>query len=174
MTDEALTDPTADPAADEALAADELMPADFDLASWLAGVQPERTSVAIYGRPDLMARIEELTQLPEVRKFAGDGELERLRAELHASRVVFTIEGRTPTHLEERSAQLVAQGLERGLELNLALLAEQIISPRITPEQLRKLWEVRDKDVDALVTAAHRLNNNRPEIGPRFLPAASD
>ena len=150
---------------------------EFDLAAWISGVQPVRRRVTIYGRGDLQAEIDELSRAEALARGADrerlEGRLVELTAELQGSGVVFEIEGRTST-----AVTTVAKALRDGgvpdEDIDLGLLAAQIVSPQVTLEQLRDLRAKREADVLHLASVAADANSRPVALDPRFLPAASD
>ncbi|HHU10589.1 MAG TPA: hypothetical protein GXZ60_11330 [Intrasporangiaceae bacterium] len=155
----------------------DLDPKGFDLAAWISGVQPVRRRVTVYGRGDLQAEIDELSRAEALARGADRKRLEErlveLTAELQDSGVVFEIEGRTST-----AVTTVAKALRDGgvpdEDIDLGLLAAQIVAPQVTLEQLRDLRAKREADVLRLASVAADANSRPVALDPRFLPAASD
>lgn len=151
-------------------------PADFDVDSWLAGVRPTRRSVLLYDRADLLARLDTLAthieSLPD-----GDeadeliDEFDRVKAEFTDGRW-FTVEGRSKEwEAEFRREELTRLGVKRGSEgsarqrtkVLLAQLAEQIVDPPVTAEQLEQLNEANAGELNKLVVAMTFANNQVAE-----------
>ena len=59
-------------------------------------------------------------------------------------------------------------------DIDLGLLAAQIVAPQVTLEQLRDLRAKREADVLHLASVAADANSRPVALDPRFLPAASD
>ena len=160
---------------DEAYAPD---PATFDLIGWLAGVQPIRKSVTIYGAGHLQARIDELSEheaslpAPSPEWGLARAELVDLTARLQASALVVTVEARTASWVASRAENLKASGLDDD-SVNLALIAEQIVSPPMTAQQLRTLRDAREADVARIMNVAVAANTRPIVLDPRFLRGAS-
>lgn len=152
-------------------------PDTFDLAGWLAGVQPTRRRVTIYGRGDLQAEIDELSAAEAVARGAEQKRLAvrlaELTAELQASAMTFEIEGRTSTWVAKVADELRKNGVPAE-EVDLGLLAAQIVSPAVTIDQIKALREVREADVLRLVDAVVNANSRPVGLDPRFLRGASD
>lgn len=150
---------------------------EFDLAAWISGVQPVRRRVTIYGRGDLQAQIDELSQaealaLGEEREQL-EAELVALTAELRASGVTFEIEGRTSTAVQGVAKALREEGVADE-DIDLGLIAAQCVSPAVTLEDLRTLRSVREADVLRLSNVVVDANTRPVTLDPRFLRAASD
>lgn len=154
-----------------------LTPETFDLASWIGGVNPVRRRVTIYGRGDLQAEIDELADAEALARGAErerlDARLVEVTAELKASAMVFEIEGRTSTAVTALAEELKKEGVPDG-DLDLGLLAGQIVSPLVTLEQLVVLRSLREADVLRMANVAATANSRPVTLDPRFLPAASD
>lgn len=160
-------------------------PADFDFAGWLAGFRATRRSVKLYGRADLIGEAERLLADGDT-----DGASKALDA-FEASGVWFTV--------EQRSAEWVSE-LRRGMakakrwklddednpvhdddsvqyhrnrEMNLGQLAQQVVSPQVTAEQLAQMAESNENEVAKLLVCVNLANRQLGESAG-FLQRLSD
>lgn len=171
--DESIGEATGKSVADEGVGGVE----SFDFAAWLAGVTPVRRRLTIYGRGDLQAEIDELSQA-EALALGAEREalverLVKLTAELKASAITIEVEGRTSTWVTKMAAELREAGVE-GEDIDFALIAAQSVSPRLTVDQVRALRETREAEVLRLANVVADANNRVVTLDPRFLHAASD
>lgn len=156
---------------------DALTPEGFDLAAWISGVQPVRRRVTIYGRGDLQAQIDELSQAEALARGAErellEAELVDLTEQLKASAMVFEIEGRTSTAVMNIAKALREEGVPDE-DIDLGLITAQCVNPPITLDQVRALRSKREADVLRLASVVADANNRPVTLDPRFLRAASD
>ncbi len=167
-----------------------LNPATFDFAAWVAGASPVRRSVKIYARGDLLARIDELADaLTIAQEAAKDAEaslddvasvaeiteaLDQARADLVASGLRVTIEGRSETALAASEKRARKAGATDKVTIWLHQLAEQIVSPAgVTADALIALREKSEPQVRKLLTAWTMANNQPPAVDAPFSPASS-
>jgi hypothetical protein len=133
----------------------------FDVDAWLDEAQPPTRAVKVYGRGDLVARLQQLAvedvdQAPAVRddRLAGpaptrvDDEAERLRAELEASALTIVVRGlldserfREEDSIREahglKPSQPISNAMNEDLELRWVNLA--CIDPSLSVEQAERL-----------------------------------
>ena len=175
-------------------------PQSFDFGAWLAGARPKRRSVRIYQRPDLLARIDQIrievddiTDEQDPRVADLSAEYADVVAEIRDSSLVVTLEKRTTEWVRHYRKQVCKRlGVKSNkdgdpvvsdeesdvmVQVNVAQLAEQIIHPPVSADQLMRLREVNEEAVGQLATAMHSLNLDRtPSIveSPDFLRRRSD
>lgn len=150
-------------------------PEDFDVSAWLGGVRPTRRAVRLYGRADVLARMDEIVSLvnnlPDGEEVdALIDEFEELKTQYHDGRT-FVVEGRSPEWVEHfQRAALDAMGVKKGdggrgqrVQVLLAQLADQIVIPQVTVEQLAKLNEANAGELNKLVVAMTFANNQLGE-----------
>ena len=142
---------------------------DFDFGSWLAGVRPTRRAVQLYARGDLVARLDELEgRIDAATDDEADDlleEFERLRAEFRDGRW-FIVEARSPEWVEEYRKRHTGKGKisEAGqVQILIGQLAEQIVQPRVTAEQLSTLYDRNPGELNKLVVAMTFANNQVAE-----------
>lgn len=154
----------------------------FDFESWLQGARSPRTSVRVFQRPDLQAELDRITA--EVDGLSSDapdevvdrlaGDFERVKAEMVESAVDFVIEKRSSEWVKNfRIAECEALGTKHDagdpvdnegamVAVNLAQLAEQIVEPKVSAQQLARLYEVHEVAVIRLASAMHLMNKSLP------------
>lgn len=142
---------------------------DFDFGSWLAGVRPTRRAVQLYARGDLVARLDELEGRIDA---ATDDEVdelleefERLRAEFRDGRW-FIVEARSPEWVEEYRKRATGKGKlsDAGrIRIVVGQLAEQIVQPQVSAEQLAVLYDRNPGELNKLVVAMTFANNQVAE-----------
>lgn len=142
---------------------------DFDFGAWLSGVRPTRRAVQLYARGDLVARLDELEGRIDA---ATDDEVdelleefERLRAEFRDGRW-FIVEARSPEWVEEYRKRHTGKGKvsEAGqARILIGQLAEQIVQPQVTAEQLSTLYDRNPGELNKLVVAMTFANNQVAE-----------
>lgn len=150
-------------------------PADFDVDSWLAGVRRPRRAVVLYQRADLLARMDEIVAQIEALPDGDEvdaliDEYEELRDEFKQGRT-FVVEGRSQEWVAEfRKRRLAAMGVRKGEgdrdQKRAALLdqlAEQIVTPHVTAEQLDRLEDVANGELMKLVVAMEFANQQVAE-----------
>lgn len=115
---------------------------DFDLDAWIDGTLRPTVSVEVYGKAGLKGRIQRLdadlraaTDPAQQRALAQ--QVEDLRADMEASRRVFTLAGIDDERVEAISKAHADDPDE--LAAPFAILAEQTVDPKLTVAQLRKL-----------------------------------
>lgn len=152
---------------------------DFDLESWIAGVQPTTKAVLLYGRADLIADMDEVERklriARESEKGHADapmgapdeveqlqGELEDLLDALQRSGVMFRVQGRSDAWRQEIHDRIEKEAKRSRLytrdqideEIALAQLAGAVTAPAgITIDHLKKLQNVSEAQVKMLLVA---------------------
>jgi hypothetical protein len=162
-------------------------PQDFDFDAWLEGAERPERAVTVYQRASLIADLDAL----EAQIIAADedgedvdgpsvgGGVGKLRAEyaklarqFHESALTFRVQGRD----EAQKAELVkanGDAVKRG-EFGYVVLADAIMSPRVTAEQLKRLAEkVGEVQFNQLAVAYQKASNDIPAVSADFLPKRS-
>ena len=150
-------------------------PEDFDVASWLGGVRPTRRAVRLYGRADVLGRMEEIAGMVELVDDPGEllDEFDALKDAFEASSRWFVVEARSAEWVEDfRRVARQRYGLGKRdtiterhqVAILLAQLAEQIVSPTgVTPEHLERLHETNAGELNKLVVAMTMANEHVAE-----------
>jgi hypothetical protein len=128
---------------------------EFDVDAWLTEAKPPQRAVVVYGRGDLLSRLQaieaELKAAPDDGpRMAGDPrrkEMRRLREEIDASRRVLHVRGLLEserTALDARHRKPTDDGEGRvdleGYETDAYALA--LVDPVMTPDQVRMMHAV--------------------------------
>lgn len=183
MTDETLGDTTTEEVDDDALGADvtdvtpETTPEDFDFDEFVSGVRPGRRAVRVYGRPDLMAELEQIKFRAEQ---LGDDDTEdatdlmeqfrEVTRQIKDSSRVFVVEARSDARTKVLMKQIGPEPGNKATrderdewnsELALLRLADAIITPsKVSVESLRKLREANEPEFGKLLGAFHETITN--------------
>lgn len=147
---------------------------EFDFAAWVKGAKPVTRSVVLYSRPDLLARIDEITELePHLSRAdtkPAREEAKALTAQLLASAIALRIEGKNEWWLDNFRKQLVEEGVTDTVEGSLRQLAAQTVSPEgVTYELLKEFSEVGDRQLAAALNRMREANEQIVPISARFL-----
>lgn len=146
-------------------------PEEFDFAAWLAGVRPTRRAVKLYARADVLARMEEISQLVEDADDEQAGalvdEFDALKAAFENSGRWFVVEARSSEWVEDfRRVYKRDHGIKgepgdrQRIAIILAQLAEQIVSPAgVTAEMLERLHDTNAGELNKLVVAVTMAND---------------
>ena len=149
---------------------------DFDFDAWLAGVRPTRRSVKLYGRADLIGRMEEIAA--QIEDAVGDDaedlidEFETAKDAFDASARWFVVEARSPEWVDDfHRTRARAIGIKKGepgerqkQQILLEQLAEQIVSPTgITPQALVTLLDRNAGELNKLIVAMTFANTSVAE-----------
>jgi hypothetical protein len=161
-------------------------PQDFDFDAWLEGAERPERAVTVYQKAGLIADLDRLAEQIENADETEDvdgpsmgGGVGKLRSEyaklakqFHDSALTFRVQGRD----EAQKAELVKankDAVERG-ELGYVVLADAITSPRVTPEQLKRLaGKVGEVQFNQLAVAYQKASNEIPAVSADFLPKRS-
>lgn len=195
---------------------------EFNLDNWLDGIQRTERSVTLYGRPDLLADIDELeaqqratSDIPEEDRAAGEStggklqeKIDALYLALDASKLVFRVsflDDQEQNAIEESAkADMKAEAdaaaaaarkeakekckrleitqpneintiarnmanaaadkvIER--EVSIRTIAAAVVSPRLSVEQVRKLYtKVGDSQIALLSRAYSRASVEAPQV----------
>jgi hypothetical protein len=117
----------------------------FDFDGWLEDATRLRRSVLIYKRPDLIARLDEISQSMETARTVGLNvgeyidEWEVVAQHFADSALRVTFEHRTEEEVKAVIASCVGSDLE---EQQAALLADSVVDPVMSKEQALKLRSV--------------------------------
>lgn len=194
----------------------------FNLDDWLDGIQRTERSVTLYGRPDLLADIDELeaqqrqaAAIPEEDRAAGEStggklqeKIDALYIALDASKLVFrvsflddeeqnAIESQVKEDLKADADKAAAAARKEAREkckrldittandinlmartmanaaadaviqreVNIRTIAAAVVSPRLTVDQVRKLYtKVGDSQIALLSKAYSRASNEAPQV----------
>lgn len=163
----------------------EITPADFDFDAWLADAERPMRSVTVYQKASIVAdldalaeRIEAAELVPDEERSLGDVSPAKLRAEyaalaekFHASALVVRVQGLTRD--EQKELRETHEG-EDVQQLGRHALAQAIVSPKVTPEQVTKFNRaIGDAQFSRIVTAYNQASNEFPDVSADFLPKPS-
>jgi hypothetical protein len=195
---------------------------EFNLDNWLDGIQRTERSVTLYGRPDLLADIDELeaqqrqaAEIPEEDRAAGEStggklqeKIDALYMALDASKLVFRV-----SFLDDQEQQAIVDAVKADVkddadkaaaaarreakekcrrleittandintiartmslaaadavidrEVNIRTIAAAVVSPKLSVEQVRKLYtKVGDAQIALLSQAYTRASNEAPQV----------
>jgi hypothetical protein len=195
---------------------------DFNLDNWLDGVKRTERSVTLYGRPDLLADIDELEaqqrtigETPEEDRAMGEStggrlqeKIDSLYVALDASKLVFRV-----SFLDDQETDAISDAVKKELktdadtaaakarseakekcrrleitstteinalarnmanaaadavisrEVNIRTISAAVVSPKLTVEQVRKLYtRVGDAQIALLSMAYSRASNEAPQV----------
>ena len=157
-------------------------PRDFDVDAWIEDAERPTRSVTIYQKASLIADLDALAERIENAEdeevdgpSAGRGSLRsqyaKLAQQFHNSALTIRIEGRDER--EREAVVLRVPGLtprQRGA----VAIADAIISPKFTPEQLERLEEkIGEVQFSRIVSRFHEACGEMPEVSADFLPKRS-
>lgn len=195
---------------------------EFNLDNWLDGIQRTERSVTLYGRPDLLADIDELeaqqrqaAEIPEEDRAAGEStggklqeKIDALYVAVDASKLVFrvsflddeeqnAIESQVKTDLKAEADKAAADARKEAKEkckrleittandintvartmslaaadkviereVSIRTIAAAVVSPKLSVEQVRKLYtKVGDAQIKLLSMAYTRASNEAPQV----------
>lgn len=195
---------------------------EFNLDNWLDGIQRTERSVTLYGRPDLLADIDELeaqqrasADVPEEDRAAGEStggklqeKIDALYLELDASKLVFRVsflDDQEQNAIEESAKadmkadadaaaaaarkearekckrleitqaneiNTIARNMANAAadkvierEVSIRTIAAAVVSPKLTVEQVRKLYtKVGDSQISLLSRAYSRASVEAPQV----------
>lgn len=171
------------------------LPADFDLAAWIAGVQSTVRSCTLYARADLLAVIEDLERRIRIEEKAAEDEdsldggdvedlteqLESAYADFVGSGVTFKVQGRSADWLRDTEKRVSKSAEANGLSkddkaelVTLHQLADAIVEPSgVTVEMLRHLREVNDPQYRKLVSTFFQACSQAPAVSVPTSPSSS-
>ena len=155
-------------------------PEGFDLASWIAGFQPTRKACILYGRTDLMARLDRLTEeaslpgLPEGRKREILAEAEQALATLKESGVEFVVQT-MDVHRQKALLEELGHEKDRPVthEMECAFIAAHIVEPEgVTGRDIEALYAASSQQVEKLSRCIRKVDTVEPTITAPFSSAS--
>lgn len=150
---------------------------DFDIDAWLTEARPPQRAVTVYGRGDLVSRLQELTAQRKAdqseARLAGhplDPEISRVRAELDESRRVFHVRGLL---IEERNAlvekhttKTTTDGEETedfdGDAYETEAFSIALVSPKLTVSQAKQMHAAIGEGQWAAISGAVQAASQEP------------
>ena len=160
-------------------------PKDFDLDAWLDGADRPQRSVTVYQKAGLIAdldalaeRIEHAEAEEEVDGPSMGGGASSLRAEyaqlaqqFHDSALVIRVQG----HSEDEKDEIKAANADmNAADQGRVILADAMVSPRFTVEQVKKLERViGPAQFNAVLGAYYKASREAPVVSADFLPKSS-
>lgn len=160
-------------------------PQDFDFDAWLDGAERPERGVTVYQKAGLIAKLdrlgEQISNADEDAEVDGPsmaGGVGRLRAEyaataqaFHDSALHIRVQGRSDD--EKRELAAANLGTKPG-DLGYLILADAIVAPRITAEQLKRLDKKVGPSQFGLILEAYRAaSEDVPVVSADFLPRPS-
>jgi hypothetical protein len=160
-------------------------PQDFDFDKWLDDAERPERSVTVYQKSGLIADLDALAErianADETEDVDGPsmaGGVGQLRAEyaeiarqFHDSALTIRVQGLNED--EQVDLRKVHPDLEAS-DLGRVVMAEAITSPKITPEQVRKLEKaIGDAQFARIVSAYYQACKEIPVVSADFLPKPS-
>ena len=160
----------------------EVTPQDFDVDAWIADAERPARSVTVYQKAGLIADLDALAERIENEDAEevdgpsmGGGNLRAKYAELaqkfHDSALTFRIEGRDEA---EKLALVQANPGLTGTQMGYVVIADAILSPKVTPAQLEKLaGKLGSLQFDRIIARFHEACSEIPVVSADFLPKRS-
>ena len=157
-------------------------PQDFDLDAWLDDAERPQRSVTVYQKAGLIADLDALAERienaedeevdgPSAGGISLRSQYAKLAQQFHDSALTIRIEGRSERERED--VVLRVPGLtpdQRGA----VVLADAIVSPKFTPEQVEKLaGKLGEVQFSRIVTRFHEACGDIPAVSADFLPKSS-
>ena len=156
----------------------------FDLGAWLAGIRPSRRATTVYGRPDLLATIDVLSERVIEAEAARDnvavadltGQIREAREAMSASAVDVVVEASSE---QAQSDLREALGIKGGDDLSeeqvLGWIAAHIVAPAgFDVAALKALNAVSPRQVAKIGAAVRVANETAPAVPAPFSPASSN
>lgn len=163
----------------------DVTPQDFDLDAWIDGAERPARSVTVYQKAGLIADLdvlaEKITHADEDDEVDGpsmDGGAGKLRAEyaklaqqFHDSALTFRLTG----HDEEEKRDFADEHKDLSpTDLGRVVLADAIQSPRVTPDQLKRIAKkIGEVQFSLILKAYHQASEELPSVSADFLPKPS-
>lgn len=165
----------------------ELDPATFDVEAFLNGMLPARRAVRVYFKGHLAADMDRLADEIErcgdaAEREALSARAEALMAEFNAASVVVTVEARSAEAITARHKALAKMhgvtftkaGTFEGpddavCQVVFGQLAEQIVAPKMTGDQLARLYKFAPYEVSKIQTAARAAGTQALDDATRQL-----
>lgn len=164
-------------------------PQEFDLEAWIDGAERPRHSVTVYQRAGLIAELDALEARIENAELDESGQIyersigercesDKLRVEyaklaqqFHDSALTFTVQGHDTA---EKQAIADANPGLTAKELGYIVIADGIVSPKVTAEQLKRIEsKIGSAQFDQIPVAYHRASTEIPSVSADFLPKRS-
>jgi hypothetical protein len=164
-------------------------PQDFDFDAWLDGAERPERAVTVYQKANLIADLDVLAERIKNAEQDGDhqiderglgeqseiqklsAEYQRIAQQFHDSALTLRIAGHSETEKREFAK---ANPDAPPSELGGVILADAIRSPKITPEQVRRLEAKLGPAQFALIyTAYQQACTEVPVVSADFLPKPS-
>lgn len=159
-------------------------PQDFDIDAWLADAERPARSVTVYQKAGLIAELDALaTQIENAEGEEVDGPsmgggVGKLRAKyadlarkFHDSALTVKVQSLTN---QEQAELLKANGGGDQVDRGAVVLAEAIVSPKMTPAQVKRFNSVLgDAQFSRIMDAWHSACREAPEVSADFLPRRS-
>jgi hypothetical protein len=127
---------------------------DFDVDAWLTEARPPQRAVTVYGRGDLVSRLQELTEQRKATageaRMGGhplDPDISRLRAEVEESRKVFHVRGLLNAErddlVEKHTTKKIGEGEDEedfnAVEYEAEAFALAVLSPKLNIDQVKQM-----------------------------------
>ncbi|ERI39189.1 hypothetical protein M707_02750 [Arthrobacter sp. AK-YN10] len=160
-------------------------PQDFDLDAWLDGADRPQRSVTVYQKAGLIADLDALAERIELAEAEEEvdgpsmgGGAQKLRAEyaalaqqFHDSALTVRVQGHSD---DERDELRSANPKLGGGEMGRLILADALVSPKFTAEQVARFEKVIGPAQFAAVLGAYRRACSEvPVVSADFLPKSS-
>jgi hypothetical protein len=157
-------------------------PQDFDVDAWLNDAERPARSVTVYQKAGLIAELDALAQRIENEEgeevdgpSMGGGNLRAKYADLarkfHDSALTVKVQSLTN---QEQAGLLKGHEGEDQEDRGAVILAEAIVSPRMTPAQVKRFNAVLgDAQFARIMDAWHSACREAPEVSADFLPRRS-
>lgn len=157
-------------------------PQDFDIEAWIEGAERPKRSVTVYQKAGLIADLDRLEE--QIRNAddedvdgpsMGGGNLRaryaKLAQEFRDSALTFTVQGHDAA--EKQALAEANPGLPPA-ELGYIVIADAIVSPKVTAEQLKRIESrIGSAQFDQIPTAYYRASSEIPVVSADFLPKRS-
>lgn len=155
-------------------------PATFDLSAWVAGLNPARRAVTIYGRPDLQADVDLLRERMLEARRCGEAEaaedykqrLAAVAAELRASALDVVVQATAPELQDKIKADTgCAEGAEMNNDQACMFTAAHVVEPAgFTAEHVRAILDASPAQATVLIHAVRRVNTEAVQVAAPFSP----
>jgi len=159
-------------------------PQDFDFDAWLEGAERPERAVTVYQKAGLIADLDRLEA--EIRNADDDevdgpsmgggvgklhAEYAKLAKQFHDSALTIRIKG----HDEDEKREIAKANPDLGPgELGYIILADALVSPKVTPEQLKRLAKkIGEAQFNQIPAAYHQASTEIPVVSADFLPKPS-
>lgn len=157
-------------------------PQEFDLDAWIDGAERPRHSVTVYQKAGLIADLDRLAEQienedgeevdgPSMSGGSLRAEYAKLAQQFHDSALTFTVQDHDPA---EKQALADANPGLTPTELGYIVIADAIVSPKVTAEQLKRIEsKIGPAQFDQIPIAYHRASTEIPSVSADFLPKRS-